>query len=176
MTDVTTRITDAAAGVLGRRLGRRSLLRRAAVAGSALSVAPLKFALQPGTAYAAICGCANQDCDCGAACCDGYTEFCCTMTGQNSCPPGSIMGGWWKADGSGLCVQNGADGPRYYMDCNAPAAGPCGPSGVTSAATNCGCGCTGGNCNNRVELLHGVPLRAVQPAGARASGRSCAGS
>ena len=149
MTDVATRITDAAAGVLGRRLGRRSLLRRAAVAGSALSVAPLKFALQPGSAYAAICGCANQNCDCGSACCDGYTEFCCTLTGQNSCPPGSIIGGWWKADGSGLCAQNGADGPRYYMDCNAPAAAPCGPGGVTSAATNCGCGCTGGNCGNR---------------------------
>jgi len=71
MTDLATRITDAASGFMGRKVGRRGLLQRAAVAASALAVVPLDFALKPGSAYAAICGCANQDCDCGASCCDG---------------------------------------------------------------------------------------------------------
>ena len=148
MTDLATRVTNAAAGLLERRLGRRSFISRATLAGSAMSVAPVSYVLRPVSAYAAICGCANQDCDCGQSCCDGYTEFCCTLTGQNACPPGSVVAGWWKADGSGLC---GPEAPRYYMDCNAPAAGPCGSRGVTAAATNCSCGCAGGNCDNRMQ-------------------------
>ena len=115
-----------------------------------MTVAPRDFLLRPVSAYGAICTCAGgQSCDCGAACCDGYTEFCCNITGANSCPSGSVIAGWWKADGSGLCVQSGADRPRYYMDCNAAAAGPCGPGGVTTATNQCSCGCRGGTCNNR---------------------------
>jgi hypothetical protein len=151
MTDLATRVTETAARLLERRLGRRSFISRATLAGSAMTVAPVGYLLRPVSAYAAICGCANQDCDCGQACCDGYTEFCCTLTGENACPPGSVMAGWWKADGSGLC---GPGAPRYYMDCNAPAGGPCGPRGVTAVATNCGCRCGGGNCNNRVECCN----------------------
>ena len=30
---------------------------------------------------------ADSSCECGSLCCDGYTEFCCTMTGSNTCPP-----------------------------------------------------------------------------------------
>jgi hypothetical protein len=138
-------MTERASQVLDRRLGRRGFLARAALAGSAMTVAPLRYLLKPGTAYAAICGCSGRDCDCGSSCCDGYTEFCCTLTGVNGCPPGSVVAGWWKADGSGLC----AGGPRFYMDCNASAAGPCGASGVTRATNDCGCDCAGGNCGNR---------------------------
>jgi hypothetical protein len=151
MTDLATRITHSMSGVLERRIGRRSFMTRAAVAGSAMTVSPLGYVLRPVSAYAAICGCANQQCDCGQKCCDGYTEFCCTLTGENACPPGSIVAGWWKADGSGLCVANGADQPRYYMDCNAPAAGGCGPNGVTPATGMCSCGCANGSCDNRVQ-------------------------
>ncbi|MPY96191.1 MAG: hypothetical protein GEV08_24940 [Acidimicrobiia bacterium] len=137
---------ERASGALDNRLGRRGFLVRAALAGSAMTVAPLRYLLKPGTAYAAICGCSNRDCDCGASCCDGYTEFCCTLTGVNGCPPGSVVAGWWKADGSSLC---GPNGPRYYMDCNAGAAGPCGASGVTGATNDCGCDCAGGDCGHR---------------------------
>jgi hypothetical protein len=146
MTDLATRVTEAASGLLERRVGRRGFLSRAALAGSAVSVAPLRYLLRPVSAYAAICGCANQQCDCGQACCDGYTEFCCTLSGENKCPPGSVMAGWWKADGSGLC---GPNTPRYYMDCNAPASGPCGPSGVTATTGTCTCGCAGASCDHR---------------------------
>ena len=79
-------------------------------------------------------------------CCGGYTEFCCTITGRNTCPPGTLLGGWWKVDGSGFC-----NGPRYYMDCNAPC-GPCGCGGSGICSGSCsgtGCGCANGDCNNR---------------------------
>jgi len=119
--------------MLEARTSRRGLLVRSAVAGSALAVAPWRYVLRPGTAYAAICGCAGSSCDCGSACCDGYTEFCCVVNqGANSCPPGTFEGGWWRADGSAYC-----NGPRYYVDCNSQCGSP--PP----------CGCAGGNCNNR---------------------------
>ena len=86
---------------LARTTNRRGFLVRGAIAGSALTVAPLRYVLRPGTAYAAICNCSGQSCDCGAACCDGYTEFCCTITGENACPPGTVAGGWWKATAPG---------------------------------------------------------------------------
>ena len=128
-------LAEKTANVLGARTSRRGFLMRSALAGSALAVAPLKYILRPGTAYAAICGCAGSDCDCGSACCDGYTEFCCAVNpdGSNACPPGSFEAGWWRADGSAFC-----DGPRYYVDCN-----------ESCGANSCDCHCAGGSCDNR---------------------------
>lgn len=123
-----------ASGVLERRTDRRGFLNKAAMAGTALAAAPGTFLLQPVSAYAAVCTCSGQSCQCGSRCCDGYTEFCCTITGENRCPPGTVLGGWWKADGSGYC-----GGPRYYLDCNVTP----GNEGV------CRCGCANGNCGNR---------------------------
>jgi ribosomal protein L24E len=132
---------------LAARSTRRGFLQRSAMAATAMSVAPLDFALKPMSASAAICACAGKNCDCGAACCDGYTQFCCTInSGVNACPPGTFSGGWWKADGSIYCA-----GPRYYIDCH----------GACSCTTGCSsgfcspgcdglsCGCALGNCNNR---------------------------
>lgn len=122
-------VAEATASVLGARSTRRSFLVRMAVAGSALTVAPLRYILQPGTAYAALCG---PDSSCGS----GYTAMCCTISGtnSNSCPPGTFAAGWWKADNSGLCCGNAA---RYYIDCN-----------VQCGAT-CGCHCASGSCDER---------------------------
>lgn len=120
-------LADAAASAIGARSSRRSFLVRMAVAGSALTVAPLRFILQPGTAYGAVCG---PDASCGG----GYTAMCCTVSGSNRCPPGSFAAGWWKADNSGLCCGNGA---RYYIDCNAQ----CGQA--------CDCRCASGSCDER---------------------------
>ena len=156
-----------AADVLERRVDRRGLLRRGAMAGTALAVAPGTFVLRPGTAYAAICGP-------GAPCNDGYTEFCCTIYGANRCPPGTALGGWWKVDGSEFC----GGGPRYYMDCNAGCGGcGCGGNGVCSGAcsgTGCGCafddcgnrhaGCTAfryGQCNQQIPCLGPIVCRVV---------------
>lgn len=127
-------LVDAGGSFLASRVSRRSFIVRATMVGAALTVAPFELILRPVGAYAAICGCAGQDCDCGALCCDGYTEFCCTMFGGNSCPPGSIAAGWWKADGSGLC---GPDGARYYIDCN------------TDVGSFYPCKCGNDDCGNR---------------------------
>jgi hypothetical protein len=121
--------------ILASRTSRRGMLVRSAVVGSALAVNPVNFVFRPVSAYAAACMCRGQNCSCSTACCDGYTEFCCSLTGYNFCPNGSIEAGWWRAEGSGLC--GGAS--RYYLDCNQLLSSP-----------PCGCTCAGGDCNNRV--------------------------
>ena len=126
----SAQLVDKVSGALASRFSRRGFFARSAVVGSAIAANPLTYALTPTDAYAAVCSCSGSNCDCGSTCCDGYTEFCCTLTGANQCPPGSVLGGWWKVDGSGFC-----NGPRYYMDCNSP------------AGANCGCAL--GDCNNR---------------------------
>ena len=142
---MTARLADRAARFLGRHTSRRSFIARTAVVGTALAVAPTDYVLRPGSAYGAICNCQGSSCDCGSLCCDGYTEFCCTITGINACPPGTIAAGWWKADGSQYC-----NGSRYYIDCNATC--HCGTGRI--CPDNCsdspwGCGCANGDCNNR---------------------------
>jgi hypothetical protein len=126
---------DKTASVLAARTSRRGMLVKSAVVGSALATNPTGYVFRPISAYAAACQCRGQNCSCGTACCDGYTEFCCSLTGQNRCPSGSIAAGWWRAEGSGLC--GGAS--RYYMDCN-----------QLPGVAECGCQCAGNNCNNRV--------------------------
>jgi hypothetical protein len=150
---MSQRLVERASGFLERRTGRRGFLTRSAMVGTALAVAPTSYVLKPKTAYAAICSCSGQSCACGSRCCDGYTEFCCTITGRNECPPGSLIAGWWKADGSGFCDVPGQARPRYYMDCNTGcgscgcgAGGVCGPP---CAAIGCSCGCANGDCRNR---------------------------
>ena len=143
---MSTALLDRAVGGFSRRLDRRSLLRRSTFAATALVAAPADFVLRPRTAYAAVCRCQGQACACGSLCCDGYTEFCCTLTGSNGCPPGTVAAGWWKVDGSGFC--GGA--PRYYLDCNAQCGG-CGCRGgiCSGACSGTRCGCAWGDCNNR---------------------------
>jgi hypothetical protein len=142
----STALVDKLAGALSARMSRRGFFARSAVVGTAVAANPITYALTPGDAYAQVCSCQGQGCACGSLCCDGYTEFCCTLTGRNQCPPGSLLAGWWKVDGSGFC-----NGPRYYMDCNAPCNGcGCGGTGVCDGGcSGTGCGCALGDCNNR---------------------------
>jgi hypothetical protein len=113
---------------------------RAAVVGSALAVTPLRYLLRPGTAYASLCG---PETDCGS----GWSAMCCTINnGSNSCPPGSIAGGWWKADNSGFC----GGGARYYIDCNATCSCGCRGSGMCGPGCHaCQCHCASGTCDER---------------------------
>ena len=127
---------DRVAATLAAHTDRRGFIQRSAIVGSALVVNPVGFVLRPISAYAAACECRGQPCSCGTACCDGYTEFCCTLTGANTCPPGTVTGGWWKADGTGFC--GGA--ARYYLDCN-----------VAPGANPCSCSCAFDDCNHRVQ-------------------------
>jgi hypothetical protein len=133
---------------LASRSTRRGFLQRSALAATALSVAPIDYTLKPVSAYAAICACGGFNCDCGALCCDGFTQFCCTINnGVNACPPGTFSGGWWKADGSIYCA-----GPRYYIDCQAQCrcTTGCGAGGFcTAACDGLTCQCALGSCGNR---------------------------
>jgi hypothetical protein len=133
---------------LESRLSRRSFVVRSAFAGSAVATGGVGFLLRPGSAYGAVCSCGNNACGCGTTCCAGYTEFCCVINGgYNYCPENTVMGGWWKADGSAYC-----DGPRYYMDCNATCGctDGCG-DGWQFCDPGCdglACGCAEGTCDN----------------------------
>ncbi len=144
-----------ATDLLDRPVSRRGFLRRLTYGATALATAPLAYALKPGTAYAAICTCSGQSCDCNSLCCDGYTEFCCSLTGQNVCPSGTVPAGWWKADGSGVCDNSAGPQPRYYLDCNVSDCGGCGCGGSGICSGNCqnphvfGCGCANGDCGLR---------------------------
>jgi hypothetical protein len=140
----TQKIAEKAAGLLGAHTGRRSFIGKTAIVGSALTVNPLRYILRPGTAYAAVCGCAGNTCDCGAPCCDGYTEFCCSITGSNTCPPGTFVAGWWKADRTSFCA-----GPRYYIDCNGLCSCGCGRGGFCPGCDGLACSCANGDCNLR---------------------------
>jgi hypothetical protein len=111
-----SRLVKTTAEALERRTSRRGFLARAAVVGSALAVAPLRYLLEPVSALAAIV----RPSDCGGGLCtDGWTEFCCTINdGLNLCPSYSYVGGWWKCTdyrGRKLCEDAGV---RYYLDCN----------------------------------------------------------
>jgi ribosomal protein S8 len=131
---LTMRIAESLASrIATKRTDRRSFLSTTAVVGSALALAPKRYLLEPVSAYAAVCGPASD-------CASGWTVFCCTINdGRNSCPPGTVAAGWWKADQNGFC----AGGPRYYVDCNAECGScGCGASGICSSSCwNCQCHC-----------------------------------
>jgi len=131
------RITNALGALLERRTSRRGVLARAAVAGSAFAVAPLRYLIRPETAWAVIL---PADCPPNAKCNDGYSAFCCEIErGANTCPENTYIAGWWKCtdyQGSGLCH---AQGYRYYLDCNR----------VPGRDFPGRCQCANGDCNRR---------------------------
>jgi len=112
---VGDRLVNSSALFLERRFSRRTLLLRVALAGSAMSVAPLRYLLYPGSALAAINPATCTD----GLCTDGWTAFCCEINdGLNSCPADTYPGGWWMCTdyaGHQLCSEQGV---RYYVDCN----------------------------------------------------------
>lgn len=127
---------------------RRSFLRKMALVGSALMTAPLDWVLRPVTAYAAICGPASE-------CAQGYTVFCCTVNrGINRCPPGTFVGGWWKANNSDYCCDaDGSPRARYIIDCHPECRCTTGCSGSAFCSSSCwGCKCRcndGDTCDRR---------------------------
>jgi len=147
---MSTRLVEASARVLENHLSRRGFFRRAAIVGSALAAAPATYVLRKGTAYGAVAvTCA--DCSRGNLCCDGWTEFCCTLHGPNTCPPGAMIAGWWRAEYPGAGPDHCQGAPRYYMDCNtASCSCGCGSSGTCSpSCVDCNCECADGDCTNR---------------------------
>ena len=142
---MSTRLVAAASRALDTHTSRRGFLRRAAMVGTALVAAPAAYILRPGSAYGAV---VPSQCSGGARCNDGWTDFCCNLHGVNTCPPGDVVAGWWRAEGNTYC-----DGrSRYYMDCNSASCGgcSCGGSGTCSdSCVNCNCQCNHDNCNER---------------------------
>jgi hypothetical protein len=130
------RLVESSAAALEMRFSRRSALARMAVAGSALSVAPLRYLLYPGTAMAVVAPSSCRD----GLCTDGYTAFCCEINkGVNGCPTGTFVGGWWMCtDYRGHQLCEGA-GVRYYVDCNA----------IPGHPFPGGCRCADGDCSKR---------------------------
>jgi hypothetical protein len=132
---VTERLVEATGSLLERRISRRSVLSRAALAAAAFVVAPLRYLLRPVSAWAVIApgSCGGRLCD------DGYTAFCCEINqGKNVCPDNTYVAGWWMCTayrGHGLCAGNGA---RYYVDCNRIPGQSFGP-----------CRCANHNCDER---------------------------
>lgn len=144
-------VVNALSRVVAHRTSRRGLLARSAFGATALAVAPVAFTIRPITAHAAVCSCRGSNCDCGALCCDGYTDFCCKLTGDNLCPPNTVVAGWWKADGTGFCDIGDSRRPRYYLDCNhlCDDGCGCGWTGVcSSSCTPADCRCYDG-CDSR---------------------------
>jgi hypothetical protein len=136
------RVSSAVGRLLERRVSRRRVLSRAALAGSAFAVAPVRYLVRPGTAWAVI---RPEDCEQGS-CKDGYTAFCCEIEqGRNSCPDGTYVAGWWKCtayQGRGLCADYGV---RYYLDCNR----------IPGQVFPGGCQCALGDCSRRrVDCNH----------------------
>jgi hypothetical protein len=139
---VSERFATAAGRLLERKVSRRSALSRAALAGSAFAVAPVRYMIRPGTAWAVL---RPENCRSGL-CTDGYTAFCCEIQGGNNrCPVGTYVAGWWKCtayNGHGLCSDAGV---RYYIDCNRT------PGTVFPG----GCQCANGDCHRRrVDCNH----------------------
>lgn len=131
MSDRLFRITMDA---LDRKIPRRRFLARFAVAASAVTISPIRYLVRPVSALGTI---TCSDCSSGSLCCDGWTAFCCTLTGSNACPSYTFMGGWWKCtnyDGDGACHQEGV---RYYIDCNRTPGSSC-PEGCHCANDTCG--------------------------------------
>src|SRR5664280_3482382 len=175
--DVSTTMVERASTFLGAKLSRRSFINRSALVGSAVAVGSgVDLLLKPGTAYAAVCTCANTSCGCGTTCCAGFSEFCCSINdGYNYCPADTVMGGWWKADNSSYC-----GGPRYYMDCHATCGCTTGCGNgwgfcdTGCDGVNCGCGPEGcnswvtgcfqfryGQCNQQIDCIGRIVCRVV---------------
>lgn len=136
------RLVERLCGLMEQRVSRRSALSKAALAGSAFAIAPVRYLVRPGTAWAVI-----GPGQCGSGLCtDGYTAFCCEIEhGRNTCPGGTYVAGWWKCTayaGHGLCDPENV---RYYVDCNR----------LPGHHFPGGCQCARGDCNRRrVDCNH----------------------
>lgn len=137
LSDLSKRVSESASEPLASTVTRRSFLGRVALIGSALTVAPMRFLLRSESALATITANCPPPGGCtSGTCTDGYSAFCCTMTGSNDCPANTSPGGWWHA-----CVPTlyCSSGTRYYIDCVG-----------TACPTDCSaCQCYNNSCGNR---------------------------
>ena len=141
--DFPQRATEAAAGVLASEDStRRDFLTRVAVFGAAFAARPVHSLLRPEPASASCPGPGG---------CGGYSVFCCSLNkfGNNDCPDGTAVGGWWYADVSTFTC---ATGKRFYLDCVGYCREDCGACECYQGSRVC---CNNGYTNcGRGGLLH----------------------
>ena len=165
---MTERVLQTAMTALESRTSRHGFLVRVTLGATALAVAPLRYLLRPGSAWAA--STCSSDISCGTSCSnghcdvDGYTTFCCTITGSNNCPSNSFVGGWWSCTytGSHLCS---AQGIRYYFDCQINPSSSCTPQCANGNCANRHTCCTCfryGQCNTQITTLTLIVCRVVR--------------
>ncbi len=124
---LSERITDEATSLLEVRTSRAGLLRRFAVFGSAMTIAPLRYLLQPESAWA-VTTCTS--CSSGLCHSSPNSTFCCTIYGgDNQCPPGSGECGYWYCSANQL----------FYLDCcaNTACTGKCALDNCSNRKTCC---------------------------------------
>ena len=149
--------------LVDRYTSRRGFLQSLAMSVTAVAFAPA-YVVRPITAQSAIISCLGLRCHWKSPCCDRWTAFCCAVTGENVCPPGTVVGGWWKVDNSEFCSID-RPRPRYYIDCNLACHGEhrCGRRGMCpSSATSARCRCHDGCESQRVDCV-AVSVRSMQP-------------
>jgi hypothetical protein len=146
--------------------GSESRIARAAVAATALAVAPVVYATRPVSAQDLLRRtCA--DCPPGSRCCGGFTAFCCTLPDADNygCPNNTYVGGWWQCNygGTGLC---GTTNRRYYVDCNTRPGHHC-PGGCHCGSDDCSNFKTCcihfryGQCNTQIGQVGAIMCRLV---------------
>ncbi len=117
---MTSYLTRRAAEVLERRTTRRGVLARATMTAAALVVAPLRYVLRPGSAYAAVISCADAAAHPPAATAGQRSVVRSTMEITPPARAGvlSVLG-WWQCDSSSYCPNiEHHPSTRYYIDCN----------------------------------------------------------
>ncbi len=152
---MSTKLVARLSRLVDRHTSRRGFLRSLALSATAAAFAPA-YIFRPIAAEAAILTCVGLRCSSGSACCDGWTEFCCRLTGENTCPPGTVVAGWWKVDNSSFCSHD-KPRPRYYIDCNVkcPSTHKCGSNGLCRrSATSADCRCPDGCDTRRVDCAN----------------------
>lgn len=109
--EILGNVTERASSAVGRRISRRGFISKATLAAAAAAAAPFAFAMRPIAANAITCA----NCSPGDLCCAVNSVFCCTLTGNNSCPSGSVKSGWWRCSYD-ACQPTSPY--RYFIDCN----------------------------------------------------------
>jgi hypothetical protein len=170
---MTERLFNSAVTTLDKYVDRRGFLVRFALAGTAFTLAPVRFMLRAEPAFAGTSTC-DGNFPCGTFCpaqghcgADNYTTFCCTInSGNNStCPTGTYVAGWWYCcpyNGSKLCC---GTNKRYYLDCNAQPNSACSPHCANGSCSNRKTCCTCfkyGNCNTGIHPTTYVVCRLVR--------------
>ncbi len=147
-------IVERMSNFIDRHSSRRGFLRSLAISATAVAFAPV-FLVRPIGAQAAISTCTGLRCGWPSHCCDGWTEFCCVLTGENVCPPVTVVAGWWKVDNSKFCSID-EPRPRYFIDCNLVCEGKhwCSGGGLCpKSATKAQCRCPGGCETKKIDCV-----------------------